>query len=117
MSGPTGAERYFQARLEDPDYRAAYEHARHRIDQVDRMIRLLDERRAELGLTKAELGRRARIPPEAVRRIFSAERPNPTLQTLASIAEALDLDLLPTARRASASRERSDAPGTRRRTA
>jgi DNA-binding phage protein len=119
MVKQTGAERYLKARLDDPEYREAYERARHRIEQVDRVIRVLDERREQLSLSKAELARRAQMPPEAVRRLFSAERPNPTLQTLAAIAEALDLDLTPARRpgAARATRARSGASGTRRRTA
>lgn len=123
MKESTGAERYLEARLRDSEYQDAYERARKRIDQIDRVIRALDGRREELNLSKAELARRAEMPPEAVRRLFSAERPNPTLHTLASIAEALGLDLLPakkaapSARRTSTSRGRSAASGTRRRTA
>jgi len=119
MEKQTGAERYLKARLDDPEYREAYERARHWIEQIDRVIRVLDERREQLSLSKAELARRAQMPPEAVRRLFSAERPNPTLQTLAAIAEALDLDLTPAQKPGAArsTRERSGASGTRRRSA
>ena len=120
----SGAERYLEERLRDHEYREAYERARRRIDQIDRVIRVLDKRREELNLTKAELARRADMPPEAVRRLFSAERPNPTLYTLASIAEALGLDLVPgqedsasVVRRSLTTRGQSDASGTRRHTA
>jgi DNA-binding phage protein len=116
----TGAERYLARRLEDPEYRDAYEQARERIDQIDAVIRALDERRAELRLTKAELARRAGVKPEAIRRLFSAEKPNPTLATLAALAGALDLELRPQPRRTKApspTRAQSDASGTRRRTA
>ncbi len=54
--------------------------------------------REVLGLSKAELGRRADLAPEAVRRLFSVDSPNPTAITLAALAEALDLDLVPTPR-------------------
>lgn len=114
----TGAERYLARRLEDPEYRQAYAEARERIDQIDSVIRALDARREELELTKAELARRAGVKPEAIRRLFSAEKPNPTLTTLVALAGALDLELLPTPRRsASATRARSAASGTRRRSA
>ena len=86
MTDRTGAERYLKGRLRDPEYRHAYERSRQRIDQIDRVIRALDDRREELHFSKAELARRAEMPPEAVRRLFSAERPNPTLHTLAAIA-------------------------------
>lgn len=123
MTQCTGAERYFKARLDDPEYREAFERARKRIDQIDRVIRALDDRREELNLSKAELARRAEMQPEAVRRLFSAERPNPTLHTLAAIAEALGLDISPADNRGeratspASTRARSGTSGTRRRTA
>jgi DNA-binding XRE family transcriptional regulator len=114
----TGAERYFAHRLMDPEYRQAYEEAREGIEQIDSVIRVLDARREELHLTKAELARRAGVKPEAIRRLFSAERPNPTLTTLVALAGALELEIMPTPRRrASATRARSAASGTPRRSA
>lgn len=94
----TGAERYLAKQQKNPEYRAAYDEARRRIDQVDAIVRALDDRRESLGLTKAELARRADLAPEAVRRLFSVDSPNPTATTLASLADALDLDLVPTPR-------------------
>ncbi|MCU1498446.1 MAG: transcriptional regulator [Acidimicrobiales bacterium] len=94
----TGAERYLAEQLKDLEYRAAHDEARRRIAQVDALVHSLDGRREELGLTKAELARRANLAPEAVRRLFSAESPNPTAVTLAALADALDLDLVPTPR-------------------
>ena len=115
----TGAERYLARRLEVPEYRTAHEKAKERIDQIDGVIRALDERRAELNLTKADLARRAGVKPEAIRRLFSAEKPNPTLSTLVALAGALDLELRPAPRRprTGATRGQSAAGETRRRTA
>ena len=114
----TGAERYLARRLEDADYRDAYNEARQRIDQIDSVIRTLDVRREELNLTKAELARRAGVKPEAIRRLFSVEKPNPTLTTLVALAGALDLEIRPTPRRrTSPTRTRSAASGTRRHSA
>ena len=90
----TGAERYFEERRENADYERAHHAARRRIDQVDSVIRMLDERRSNLDISKAELARRADLRPEMVRRLFSAEGPNPTLATLVSLTEALDLRLV-----------------------
>ena len=118
MPARTGAERYLARRLEDPEYLQAYEEARERIEQIDSVIRALDARREELHLTKAELARRAGAKPEAIRRPFSAEKPNPTLATLVALAGALDLEIRPTPRRgAPATGARSAVPGTRRRSA
>ena len=77
-------------------------------------MRALDERRRELDLTKADLARRAGVKPEAVRRLFSAESPNPTLSTLLALTGALDLELRPRPRRAAApaTRGQSAASGT-----
>jgi DNA-binding phage protein len=114
----TGAERYLARRLDDDEYSAAYQEARERIDRVDSVIRTLDNRRVELDLSKAELARRAGIKPEAIRRLFSAETPNPTLSTLVALATALDLELLPSPlRKVSARRGRSGASRTQLRSA
>ena len=89
----TGAERYLKSRREDPDYDRAYLSARRRIDQIDTIIRALDERRCDLDLTKAELARRAGLRAEVIRRLFSSESPNPTLSTIVALAGALELEL------------------------
>lgn len=39
MTERTGAERYLSGRLSDPEYRGAYDRARHRIAQIDNVIR------------------------------------------------------------------------------
>jgi DNA-binding phage protein len=122
----TAAERYLAERLQDPEYRAAYEGVRDRIARIDAMIRAFDARREELALTKAELARRAGVQPEAVRRLFSAERQNPTLITVLALADALELDVVPVPRAVQAgtgrrtartSTSRSGTAGTPQRTA
>jgi DNA-binding phage protein len=114
----TGAESYLAGRLKDPEYKSAYDHARERIDQIDSVIRAFDDRRVELDITKAELARRAGIKPEAIRRLFSTETPNPTLSTLVALAAALDLELVPFPRRkVAASRVPSGGPGIQLRSA
>ncbi|WP_416246629.1 helix-turn-helix domain-containing protein [Candidatus Poriferisodalis multihospitum] len=89
----TGAERYLRDRRTDAEYERAYDAARHRIDQIDGIIRILDQRRCRLQLSKAELARRAGLRPEVIRRLFSAENPNPTLSTLVALAGALELKM------------------------
>ena len=91
----TGAERYFDGRMADPEFRDAYLEARSRIDAIDAVIRAFEARRTQLGLSKAELARRAGMKPESVRRLLSAERPNPRLSTLVALATPLGLDLVP----------------------
>ena len=97
----SGAETYLPGRMKAPEYRAAHNAAKRRIAQVDALVQAVDERREQLGLTKAELARRADLAPEVVRRLFSIDAPNPTISTLIALADALDLELLPRPRRAS----------------
>lgn len=97
----TGAERYLAERSAEPGFAEKYEAARRRIDQIDRLVSALDERREVLGMTKAELARRADTAPEAVRRLFSVDSPNPTIGTLTALADSLGLELVPRERSAS----------------
>ena len=89
----TGAERYLRDRKADPEYERAYDAARRGIGQIDGIIRALDQRRCSLQLSKAELARRTGLRPEVIRRLFSAENPNPTLSTLVALAGALELEM------------------------
>jgi transcriptional regulator with XRE-family HTH domain len=73
----------------EPGYSDAYDEARSWVDAINRLVRALDDRREEFGLSKAELARRAELAPEAVRRLFSVDRPNPTVGTLTALADAL----------------------------
>lgn len=94
----TAAEHYLQKRQKDPIYAAAYERARRRVDAVDTVVRTLDSRRENLGLSKAEVARRAGLQPEAVRRLFASKTANPTLATLSAVADALELEIRPVPR-------------------
>jgi len=115
MARPTGAERYFEARAaKSPEYRQALDTARARIAAVDGVVKALDERRRDLGLSKAELARRAGMRPEVVRRILGAGPANPTLATVISLASAMSMNVTISA---PADRTQSGASGTRRRTA
>lgn len=97
----TGAERYLAERADAPEFTHEYDAARRRIDQIDRLLQALDEKREALGMTKAELARRADLAPEAVRRLFSVDSPNPTISTLTALADTLGLELVPRQRSAS----------------
>ena len=93
MKPRTAAEEFFQRFHEDPEAAKAYESAARRIAMFDDVIRALDTRRTEFGLTKADLARRADMPAAAVRRLFSQQHKNPTLSTLLTVADVLDLEL------------------------
>ncbi len=85
-----------------------------RIAAVDGVVRALDERRKDLGLSKAQLARHAGMRPEVVRRILGAGPANPTLSTVISLASAMSMDVTISAQ---ADHRQSGASGTRRRTA
>jgi DNA-binding phage protein len=84
-------ERRRAERLRDPEFRAAYEQAAGEIAQTDYIIRTLDELRAEMGISKAELARRIDRNASSVRRLFTAHQARPELPLITAVAEALGL--------------------------
>jgi DNA-binding phage protein len=86
-------ERRRAERMRDPEFRAAYEQAAGAIAQTDHIIRMLDEVRADLGISKAELARRIDRNASSIRRLFTAHQARPELRLIAEIAEALGLRL------------------------
>ena len=83
---------FVDAQLKDPEFRAEYERARREIDQVDSVVRQLDELREAAGLSKAELARRIGRDPSSIRRLFTAQA-NPELLLVASIADDLGAEV------------------------
>ena len=79
--------------LADEDTRAEYERARSEIEQIDAVIRSLDELREDAGMSKAELARRVGRNPASIRRLFTAEQARPALPLIISIANALDASI------------------------
>src|SRR6266566_5688117 len=84
-------ERRRERRMQDPEYRAAYERAAREIAQTDEVIRTLDALRVDLGISKAELARRIDRNASSVRRLFTAHQARPELPLIAAVAEALGL--------------------------
>jgi ribosome-binding protein aMBF1 (putative translation factor) len=73
---------------EDPEFRAEFERQRRQIDQIDAVVRRLDELREAAGFSKAELARTIGREPSSIRRFFTADV-NPELKTVAAVADAL----------------------------
>lgn len=73
---------------EDPEFRAEFERQRRQIDQIDAVVRRLDELREEAGLSKADLARAIGKKPSSIRRFFTADV-NPELKTVAAVADVL----------------------------
>lgn len=77
---------------EDPEFRDEFERQRRQIDQIDSVVRQLDELRAASGMSKAELARAIGKKPSSIRRFFTADV-NPELKTVAAVADALGAKL------------------------
>lgn len=89
MAGPsTYFERRLARRRQDQAFQFEYEKASREIEQTMAVLRTLDSRREEVGISKAELARKIGKRPEAVRRLFSAGG-NPELNTVAAMAGVL----------------------------
>jgi DNA-binding XRE family transcriptional regulator len=86
-------EKRRQGWLADDDTRAEYERARSEIEQIDAVLRSLDELREDAGMSKAELARRVGRNPASIRRLFTAEQARPELPLIISIANALDASI------------------------
>ncbi len=90
-SRKSGFDKFVAERMKRPRFASAYVRARAEIDAVDDLIRALDEKRVEIGMTKAELARRISASPEVVRRLLTADHANPTMETVLRVAHAVGL--------------------------
>lgn len=99
--------------LADGETRAEYDRARREIEQIDTLIRSLDELRENAGMSKAELARRIGRNPASIRRLFTAEQVRPELPLIVSIADALGarIEIKPRTRRSTAQRRKPDIVG------
>lgn len=97
-------------RMRDREFRQEYELARAQIEQVDAVMRQLDELRVDMGLTKAQLARLIGRNPAALRRLFTAQV-NPELKTVAALATALDAEVRIVPRRRRAARTKKELKG------
>jgi ribosome-binding protein aMBF1 (putative translation factor) len=86
-------ERRRERRMEDPEFRAAYQRAAREIEQTDEVIRALDALRVDVGMSKAELARRINRNASSIRRLFTAQRARPELPLVAAIADALGAEV------------------------
>jgi len=89
----TGFDKWAATKMKRPSFSKSYEAARKRVAAVDGLVRALDQIREESGVSKAELARTIDAKPEIIRRLFTKEGANPTLQTVVEIATALGLEL------------------------
>lgn len=86
-------DKYFDSRMKNPLFAAAYTEERAVIDSTDALLCTLDEARFLVGVSKAELARQIETRPEIVRRLFTTKGANPTLATVLKLIDALGFHL------------------------
>lgn len=83
----------FEESLKDPKSRREHHKFRLYIRFVDNLMNTLDDKRVELGVSKAELARTLGVEPANIRRLFARGPKNPTLSTMVDVAFGLGLKL------------------------
>jgi len=107
-------ERRRAERMQDPEYRVAYERAAREVAQTDAIIRELDSLRVSLGMSKAELARRVNRNASSVRRLFTASQARPELPLIIALADALGAEVRVVPRTAEAQEAGRGRSGHRR---
>lgn len=79
--------------LTDPAFRAGFERKLAKITAIAELLTSFEAARAKRQIPKAEVARRIDRRPEAVSRLLSGRDQNPTLDTIADLAFALDLEI------------------------
>jgi DNA-binding phage protein len=86
-------DRRLARRMEDPEFREAFEREAAEVTANDAVVNALDGLRAERGMSKAELAREIGKNPAAIRRLLTLDGANPELRTVVAMANALDADI------------------------
>lgn len=79
--------------IDEADFKVELDRVRAIDAEVNRILDVLDERREQLGMSKAALARAVDMHPASMRRLFASRDSNPQLATIVSIAQALDVSL------------------------
>jgi DNA-binding phage protein len=89
----TAFDQYVAKRMKSREFAEAYKRASIEIRAADELIRRLDEIRAANRISKAELARRTGIPAETIRKLFTAQDVNPTMNTFLRLSAGVGLNL------------------------
>lgn len=83
--------------LQDPELRHHFILESERIAGIDRIVNDLEDIRAGLGISKAQLARAIERKPETVRRLLTSRSVNPQLSVVTEMAAAMGyrLELVP----------------------
>ena len=95
-----------------PELKERYERTRLAVIRTRQTLQRIDEERERQGLSKAELARRTGMSPVVVRRLFSSPSSNPTLETVLSLLEELDIEVELKPRRARPVRRQPEGGAT-----
>jgi DNA-binding Xre family transcriptional regulator len=87
----TGYDKYLERQLGDPEFKSAFEHKLANLQSFVELMHAMERAREERKLSKREVAERMGRHPSAVSRLLTGEGPNPTLETIAELADALDL--------------------------
>jgi len=94
---PTRKPTYFErmrAEIDaDPVRRERAAAFRRQIDMVNELMWAIDDRRVEIGMSKAELARRVERDASSIRRLFSTGG-NPEITFVAALAEAVGIRIV-----------------------
>lgn len=86
-------DRRLARRMQDPEFREAFERETAELTAIDAVVNALDELREVHGMSKAQLAREIGKNPAAIRRMLTLDGVNPELRTVVAMANALDADI------------------------
>jgi antitoxin HicB len=86
-------ERDLERELADPQARAIFERELAKASAIATLLQSIEQARARRQLTKAEVARRVGSERSAISRLLAGKNANPTFNTLADLADALDLEI------------------------
>lgn len=89
----TAFDRYLKDQLADPEFKKGFDRKVANLRSLAELMQAMERAREAGKLSKKAVADRMGRHPSAVSRLLCGEGPNPTLETIAELAEALDLSL------------------------
>jgi ribosome-binding protein aMBF1 (putative translation factor) len=93
MGAGAAFDNHLDEQLADPVFREHYERRLANLQGFLELLRAIDRAREARDLSKKAVADRMGRHPSAVSRLLSGDGPNPTLETIAELAEAVDLQI------------------------
>jgi DNA-binding phage protein len=84
-------DNYLDQQLADPEFKVGFERKLATLQSFVKLMKAMDRARESRNLSKREVAERMGRQPSAVSRLLCGKGPNPTLETIADLADALDL--------------------------